>query len=210
MKSRKWNVWLAAVVLVTLAITGYFAVAAEYGSKDDPLVTLSYITEVLSPETMQKIDKALAEKQTAFDQQVDAKVNEVNAALDKKLATYQSALAQGGISDDLVEQIANKVIEKLGSSASTGTTAQSTWAVVKVPAGKTVVCEIGCEILLRLNSAACYASSSPGLIDLSDGTTLDNGKALTINHLYLVTIQSRGFSSSGGCTVLINGKYTVK
>ncbi|MEA5038795.1 MAG: hypothetical protein VB086_03040 [Clostridiaceae bacterium] len=209
MKSRKWNVWLAAVVLVTLAITGYFAIAAEYGSKDDPLVTLSYITEVLSPETMEKIDAALAEKQAAFDQQVNDKVAAVNKALDEKLATYQAALNQGGISDDLIEQIADRVIEKLGTGTGT-TTAQSTWEVLKVPAGKKVICEVGCEIVLRINSASCYATSSPGLIDLSDGSTLENGKALVANHLYLASIQGRGFSSSGGCTVLINGKYTIQ
>lgn len=210
MKTRKWNIWLAAVVLTTLAVTGYFAIAAEYGSKDDPLVTLSYITEVLSPQTMQKIDKAIAEKQAAFDKQIDAKTAEVNKALDEKLAAYQTALAQGGVTDGMVEQIADRVIAKLGSGSTGTQPVQSTWKVVKIPAGKTVVCGIGCEVVLRLNNATCYATSAPGLVDLSDGTTLENKKPLTANHLYLVSIQGRGFSTSGGCTVLINGEYTIK
>ena len=212
MKTRKWNIWLAAIVVTTLMITGYFAIAAEFGSKEDPLVTLSYITDVLSPETQAKIDQAQADKQKAFDQQIDAKVAEANTAMDQKLADYQSALAQGGITDALVDQIADKVIEKMGAGATSpaAPTTQSTWAVVKIPAGKTVVCEIGCEIVLRINSATCYATGSPGLVDLSDGTTRDNGQALVANHLYLVTIQGRGFSSAGGCTVLINGSYTIQ
>ena len=212
MKTRKWNIWLAAILMTTLMVTGYFAIAAEYGSKDDPLVTLSYITDVLSPETTAKIDAALAEKQKAFDAQIDAKVAEVNKAMDEKLAAYQSALAQGGVSDALVEQVADQVIAKLGAGGATGGTAaqESTWAVVKIPAGKTLVGEIGCEIVLRINSATCYAASSPGLVDLSDGTTLENGGALTVNHLYLVTIQGRGFKTAAGCTVLVSGKYTIQ
>jgi len=211
MKTRKWNIWLTAILLTTLMITGYFAIAAEYGSKDDPLVTLSYINDVLTPQTISKIDAALAEKQKTFDAQVDAKVAAANKAMDDKAAAYQSALASGGITDEMVNTIADKVIAKLGTAGTGGATAaKSSWAVVKIPAGKTAVCEVGCEIVLRLNSATCYASGSPGLVDVSDGTTLENGGALTANHLYLVTIQGRGFKTAAGCTVLISGSYTLK
>ena len=55
MNKRKWTIWLSAALLVVLAVSGYFAIAAEYGSKEDPLVTLSYINEVLSPQTMEAI-----------------------------------------------------------------------------------------------------------------------------------------------------------
>ena len=49
MKSRKWTFSLAALLLVVLMTTCYLAIAAEYGSQDDPLVTLSYINDVLAP-----------------------------------------------------------------------------------------------------------------------------------------------------------------
>jgi len=49
---KKWTIALAAVLLVTLSVTGYFAIAAEYGSEEDPLVTLCYINNILSPQVM--------------------------------------------------------------------------------------------------------------------------------------------------------------
>jgi hypothetical protein len=36
--------------------------AAEYGSNDDPLVSLSYITDVLAPETLKKVDEEIDKK----------------------------------------------------------------------------------------------------------------------------------------------------
>ena len=62
MKNKKCAVWLIAVLLVVLTATGYFAIGAEYGSQDDPLVTLSYINDVLSPNTMKNIDSIFAKK----------------------------------------------------------------------------------------------------------------------------------------------------
>ena len=35
--------------MVCMLATGYAAVAAEYGSSDDPLITQSYLEQVLTP-----------------------------------------------------------------------------------------------------------------------------------------------------------------
>ena len=72
--------------------------------------------------------------------------------------------------------------------------------------------EIGCQILLRIGSAKCYSTGSVGLIDLTDGSTLGNGDSLKTNHLYLVTIQGRGFTNSSGkeATLLLKGDYKIQ
>lgn len=58
--------------------------------------------------------------------------------------------------------------------------------------GQTLKGDIGCEVMLRVGTAVCVASSTPGLVDESAATTLNNGGALVQNHLYLMTIENRG------------------
>ena len=94
-----------------------------------------------------------------------------------------------------------------GGSAGTA----SSFAVVTIPAGKTLVGDIGCEVMLRVGSAACVSPSTPGLIDETTGGTLENGKALVKNHLYMMTIEGRGVKAgSGTVKVLVRGSYTIK
>ena len=98
---------------------------------------------------------------------------------------------------------------KLGSGGSAGTV--SSFAVVTIPAGKTLVGDIGCEVMLRVGGATCVSPSTPGLIDETTGGTLENGKALVKNHLYMMTIEGRGVKAgSGTVKVLVRGSYTIK
>ena len=97
---------------------------------------------------------------------------------------------------------------KLGSGT-TGTA--SSFTVVDIPAGKTLKGDIGCEVMLRVGSATCVAASSPGLVDETGGAVLENGKALTKNHLYMMTIEGRGVKAgSSAVKVLVRGSYTIQ
>ena len=83
--------------------------------------------------------------------------------------------------------------------------------MVTIPAGKTLVGDIGCEVMLRVGSAACVSPSTPGLIDETTGGTLENGKTLVKNHLYMMTIEGRGVKAgSGTVKVLVRGNYTIQ
>ena len=54
------------------------------------------------------------------------------------------------------------------------------------------------------------SGTEPGLIDVTTGGTLNNGKALEKNHLYMATIADRAVKA-GAATVklLIRGGYTL-
>ena len=94
-----------------------------------------------------------------------------------------------------------------GGSAGTA----SSFAVVTIPAGKTLVGDIGCEVMLRVGGATCVSPSTPGLIDETTGGTLENGKALVKNHLYMMTIEGRGVKAGNGTVkVLVRGSYTIQ
>lgn len=59
MVKRKWIAGTSAVLLVLLLLASYMAVAAETTERDDPLVALSYLTDVLAPETIEKVNAAI-------------------------------------------------------------------------------------------------------------------------------------------------------
>ena len=98
---------------------------------------------------------------------------------------------------------------KLGSGGGSAGTASS-FAVVTIPAGKTLVGDIGCEVMLRVGTATLAANTDPGLIDVSTGGTLNNGGALTANHLYMATIADRTVQATAATVkLLVRGEYTV-
>ena len=75
--------------------------------------------------------------------------------------------------------------------------------------GQTMTLEVGCEVLLRVGTATVKAGDSPALIDLSSAGTIENGAALTKNHLYLSTIAGRTITASGTVKVLVRGGYAL-
>ena len=204
MKSRKWTLSLAAALLVVLMATGYLAIAADYGSKDDPLVTLSYINDVLAPEATAKIEAAFAAKASEFDTLITQKMASIQSQIDQKVAEMGQTAAP---SDALVEAVTSAVLQQLGETG--GPAASNSWNVVQLTSGQALSAGVGCEILLRAGTAACVASGTPGLINLSSGTDLANGGALAANNLYIVTVQGNGVRASGAATLLVNGTYTI-
>lgn len=106
----------------------------------------------------------------------------------------------------------NQIVQQLGGSVSTGggTSSASTFTVVTLSKGQTLTGQIGCEVMLRVGSATCVAPSTPGLIDESAASTLNNGSALVQNHLYMMTVEGRGVKATAATTkLLVRGSYTV-
>lgn len=98
--------------------------------------------------------------------------------------------------------------EKLQGGAQGGTSA--IYAVVSVPNGKRLEGGIGCEVMLRVGSAVCVSDSEPGLIDVTDGSTLSSGKSLVKNHLYMMTIEGRSVKAAADVKLLVRGTYSIK
>ena len=104
----------------------------------------------------------------------------------------------------------SQIAQQMGGHGSVGTTASSSFVVVTLSNGQTLKGDIGCEVMLRVGTAVCVASSTPGLVDESAATTLNNGGALVQNHLYLMTIENRGVKATAATTkLLVRGSYTI-
>lgn len=199
---KNWKVWLTCGLTAVLLLAGIGAVAAEYGGQNDPLVTLSYLQQVLLPQSRSEVDEAVADALERFEDTVADSNSSLQKYIDKKLRSF----AAGEVDNELIDAIAAAVVEQSGQV----TGGELSWAVVQIPAGGTVDCTVGVQAILRSGAAICVSSGSPGLIDLSNGETLTGGNALLANHLYAVSAAERSIYTAQGCTLLIAGSYTVR
>ncbi len=78
------------------------------------------------------------------------------------------------------------------------------FSAVTLSNGQTLKCGAGCELVLRSGAA----NTSGSLSDVTTGSPLNAGAALTENHLCL-TGSSANVTASGSVTLLVRGAYTV-
>ena len=165
---KKWISRLLVLVMVFGAMNMTVSLAAEPGSNDDPLVTLSYLNDTFLQSVLEQVDEKIAAR---------------NA--------------------DIVKQLS-------GQTSGTGSGVAETFTVVTMSQGQVLTGDIGCEVMLRVGTASCVSPSSPGLIDETAATTLNNGSALVQNHLYMMTIEGRGVQATAATTkLLVRGTYTI-
>ena len=102
----------------------------------------------------------------------------------------------------------SQIAQELGGQSASGTAL--TFTVVTLSKGQVLTGDIGCEVMLRVGTASCGSPSSPGLIDESSASALNNGGALVQNHLYMMTIEGRGVQATAATTkLLVRGTYTI-
>ncbi|MBQ5739229.1 MAG: hypothetical protein IIV78_02345 [Oscillospiraceae bacterium] len=179
--SRALSLLLVSFVLLTLTV----AATGGAGSKEDPLVTLSYLNVNFLPEVLAQADARVVERNDALSTQLAEQIAAEKAALEKK---YAAASKEGALADTV-----------------------DSFVVVTMSRDQVLYGEIGCEVMLRVGTAVCVSPSSPGLIDSTDATTLDSGKSLVKNHLYMMTIDERGVKATADTVkVLVRGTYEVK
>lgn len=77
------------------------------------------------------------------------------------------------------------------------------FSVVTLPSGGTLSLGEGCELVLR--SGSCAAAGA--LVDVTSGSELASGGALTANHLYVGS--SSAVTASANSTLLVRGAYSV-
>ena len=102
----------------------------------------------------------------------------------------------------------SQIAQELGGQSASGTAL--TFTVVTLSKGQVLTGDIGCEVMLRVGTASCVSPSSPGLIDESSASALNNGGALVQNHLYMMTIEGRGVQATAATTkLLVRGTCTI-
>ena len=72
MKKNGWLLRAAALVLFCGILTTSVSLAAEAGSSDDPLVTLSYLNETFLDSIMSRVDEKIAQRNSQLPGQAGA------------------------------------------------------------------------------------------------------------------------------------------
>lgn len=77
-----------AIVLTAVVAVGAFSASAAGGDQSDPLVTLSYLTQVVTPKLMEKVDEQVAANEKTL-------TDKLNTAIDDYSKQMEQALGQG-------------------------------------------------------------------------------------------------------------------
>ncbi len=171
---------LLLVSCLLLTLTAFASGGA--GTSSDPLVTLSYLNEKFLPQVLSEVDKKAEAREKELSDKLSAQVKADAAEFERRY----------------------------GSAASSGAGTALSFEVVTLDKGRTLACDTGCEVMLRVGSASCTASTNPGLVDETGGTTVANGGALQKNHLYMATISGNGVKAGAdGTKLLVRGGYTL-
>lgn len=127
--------------------------------------------------------------------------------------SYLNETFLGQILDQVDEKIAERngqLAEVLGGQLSGEADVNATFSVVTLTEGQILTGDIGCEVMLRVGTAECVSPSSPGLIDETAASVMNNGGKLEKNHLYMMTIEGRGVKATAATTkLLVRGTYTI-
>ena len=113
--------------------------------------------------------------------------------------------------DELLEQF-DKAIEEYKDQRGqeTESTQSAVYSVVTLSKGQKLGLGLGCEVMLRVGGATVASGSSPALIDVTSGGSVNNGAALTENHLYMATIADRYLTATTDTVkILVRGQYTI-
>lgn len=185
--NKKKKIFTALCVLVgALFVAGVTAIATtNYGTADDPLITLSYLNQTVKPALEDELEKS-----------VDSAKKEISDEFKKQIAGFESSIES----------------RLAGGTVSPGTSVTSgEFKVVTLTNRQVLICGVGSELLLRTGDATAYGGGSPRLVDSTDGTEISAaGGPLAKNHMYMVPADGHGIrAASDSVTVLVCGSYEV-
>ena len=181
MKEKKRVVFrLFVAALAALCLMSGIVSAAGEGTQSDPLITLSYVTQTVIPAVLEQVNG----KTVAYQQELVDK-------LDQSIQGYSAKM------EELVGQ------EEAQQNA-------ATYTVVTLKKDQQLKMDIGCEVMLRIGTARCVSPSNPGLINITNGATINNDGELVVNNLYMATITGRAVKATANTVkVLVRGGYTI-
>lgn len=82
--------------------------------------------------------------------------------------------------------------------------------VVTVPAGQTIIGDGGTEIVLRGGKATAITTAQGGLLNVTSGVDVQQGEAISPNHLIVVPRNDgRGFLAETDLVLMVKGPATI-
>lgn len=119
---------LTALILSGVVAVGAVAALAAQGDKDDPLVTLSYLTQVLDPKLNAAVDAAVEKNAQELSRQLDIAITSYENRVDEKLADGGVIFASKSLAvgDKLTLPAGRELLFVSGNATALGTLADTT------------------------------------------------------------------------------------
>lgn len=199
--SKKIKIFLASFLILAVASTAVvFAAGATYDSSSDPLVSLSFLTEIFKPELQREIREASDNVELVLQAQIDSLLAQINglkadiAALSKNPST----------------QITSPTVTNPEQAEDDSV---QVYTILELKRGEVLVAEEICELVLRAGTAAVMTSYiDQGLLDCTDGCELLAGNDVPQNHFVLIPRggDGRGITvTSDVAFVMVKGAYSI-
>lgn len=188
---------LACIILsVALAFTAICVYASTYSSEDDPLISLSYVNEVLLPQVKQMIYDVLGGE--------DIGDVVVTSPVEEPEETTTEPKEEPEVPAEVFPE---------------GTVnAGSRFVIVNLTEGQTLYASVySCEAIVRSGSTKVVSPytvkwEEQGVSDITDGKELYNEAEVPANHTILIPRDDgRGITANaGGAWVMVRGDYIIK
>lgn len=186
MMKKKKKIMIALCVLAgVLFVAGVTVLATtNYGTQNDPLITLSYINQTVKPALKNELETSVEKAKTELAESLNQQIANFTRMIDAKIASSEGGALPSG---------------------------ETKFEIVTLKYRQVIKCAAGTEIMLRSGSATAYGGASPRLVDTTGGAEITNaGAAIKKDHMYMITIADNGLrASSDSVTLLIRGEYTV-
>ena len=84
-RSNRIAAVVGVLILVSVTLVGAFSVSATGGEQADPLITLGYLTQVVKPELLGKVDEQVKANEQALLGKVDTAIAEYTKEMEEAL-----------------------------------------------------------------------------------------------------------------------------
>ncbi len=193
-----------ATILLSLLISVFIIAVSvitviAYSSDEDPLITLSYLTEIIMPnfkdEVTAEYTKLVTESIATFSKQLDSGNTETDSSYDEN---------RGDISGDDGDSNGENVI-----------TSDNSYTLIELSVGQKLFANSATEIIVRPGSIVSAISpfENQGIADITNGIEILNEHEVPINAYCIIPRGNDGrglYVHSDKAFIMIRGEYTVE
>lgn len=198
MKTKKITSILLSLVITALIISFSVMTVIAYSSDEDPLITLSYLTDIVIPKLKNEITD---EYKSYISENTSSKDN---------ISDDDSSLLIPDNSDN-----SNESNESENSDNSGVVDGGNSYTLLELNLGQKVLANSATEIIVRPGSIVSVVSpfDEQGIADITNGVEVLNGREISINSYCIIPRgnDGRGFYvHSDKAYVMIRGEYTIE
>lgn len=152
------------------------------GSVNDPLITKSYVDQVVAGQVKNEIGKQMEDQLAELDNMLADKKKEMDGQIDQFQKQLEALVGQAG-----------------------GMT------VVELQKDQTLLADPGASFIVRNGTTVAVSSDTNGIPDVTGGKDIQAGSTISLNHMLLFPREGRGIKSTNDGTVfvMVTGGYTV-